>query len=1031
MTTNDLATRLRKLREAFDAEVIEADAYTAGLVKLRREYTAQAVDALLQAEAPPAPPSARAATVTGQVGTLIQGDVQGHVFINGQRGKAPAQLLAAYLRELASHCGALPLQGVRDQHAASDILAISLDQVYTQLATTLTIDREPWQAAELSEDALREYLGQHTGAEILPAAQRTTVRLSESPVTHRGGGFGPESLGGATKGPNLEQTSAADLLRLFASWGPAPVVFQGPQLLTEAVASAPRLVLLGEPGSGKSTALRYLALTLARAALDERLALTADLEGWATLGDHGRLLPLLPFARQLASGPARPAGADDLWNYLHDRLERGGRYEGLAEAVHTELEAGNALLMLDGLDEVAGETSRRQVVAAVQAFASAYTRCRIIVSCRVRAYLGAHNQVWQLPGWPTATLADWTAAQMRHFASAWYAAVPNLTATRRSERATSLRRAIDTRADLRRLGVRPLLLTIMALVHLNDQSQLPKGSVALYSRCVDLLLGQWELARADGSDYGALLNHIELPDTDVKALRPLLEDVAYQAHSAMSDDSQGSIGSKDLLLQVMQFLQAKQHRNPFVGAQKFLEYTDVRAGLLQASDAGESYVFPHQTFQEYLAGRALVRDVEYLARISAVRNDDRWRIPILLGVSHLASEGALAMVSGLLADLVDAEGREPAQVGHDLLLAAEIGADLDWASLTGGTFNRLKRDLAAGLAQQIAGSALPTRERIRAGAYLAELGDPRHGVCTLRPAMVPIAGGTFVIGSSAEEAERAGSAYEAYYLQRGDKATAQQARTWPQNEINAVPLTLPSFELARYPVTNAQFKRFVEASGYVPEMSWWDADGRAWLTQQEPEPPSDGWQRRPQKDAPWFWDDEDVGSVRANYPVVGVSWYEATSFCRWLTATLNDDYVYRLPSEAEWEYAARGGAARHTYPWGEAEPTAEHANHYDMRALRPGYTTPVGAFPAGATPASELLDMAGNVLEWTQSEYRAYPYDPSNGRETPTNSARKRFTLRGGSWANGSITLRAANRSLYYPDARRSTLGLRLARQRA
>ncbi len=167
-------------------------------------------------------------------------------------------------------------------------------------------------------------------------------------------------------------------------------------------------------------------MRLAEAALDERSDPSTYLEGWGVLGDAGRLLPvflpLLPFARHLVQQGDHPGNADDLWNYLAVTLEAQGRYEGLAAAVHAELEAGRVLLLLDGLDEVAGGNSRQQVVQAVQAFAREYAACRIVVTCRVRAYAGEHNQAWQLPGWETATLADWTVGQMQHFVAAWYGA---------------------------------------------------------------------------------------------------------------------------------------------------------------------------------------------------------------------------------------------------------------------------------------------------------------------------------------------------------------------------------------------------------------------------------------------------------------------------------------------------------------------------------------------------------------------------------------------------------------------------------
>jgi formylglycine-generating enzyme required for sulfatase activity len=1024
----DLATRFRKLHDAYTADVIDTEAYEAGLTKLRREYGDAAVAALQEAEAPVTAASGRSATVTGQIDYLFQGDIQGHVFINGRREQEPAKLLAGYLRHLAHRCGALPLQALREQRAASDMLDISLDQVYTQLATTVLLDRERFAVAALTEAELSAYLDEHTGANLLPLARRTAVRGPDA--TRRGTGD-PDSSGrlfsGEHKSPDLDRVNAADLLRLFSDWGMGngTVAFQGPQLVTEAIAATPRLVLLGEPGSGKSTALRYLARSLARAGLEEDFAPAEHLEGWASLESGGRLLPILvplrPFAQQLEATPDRPAGAADLWNYLVERVEDHGRFTGLGAAIHTELDNGNVLLLLDGLDEVAGEHSRHQVVRAVQAFAAEYHQCRMVVSCRVRAYEGERNEAWQLHGWPTVTLAEWTIAQMRHFARAWYAAVPGLPAERRSSRADSLSQAIDARPDLQRLGVRPLLMTIMALVHLNDQGQLPEGRVALYNRCVDLLLAQWELAREDGTDYGTLLQYIGLPNTDVKTLRPLLEDVAYLAHSAAGPASRGTISATDLHMLVATFLETKGHPNPFDGARKFLVYTDDRAGLLHASDARDAYSFPHQTFQEYLAGRALVRDVEYVQRIMEVRNDDRWRVPILLGVGHLAGEGAMAMVSALLMELIALESRDPAQEGQDLLLAAEIGADLTWNALlpSGAAFKRLRSDLAAGLARHVEARALPAADRVRAGRYLAELDDPRPGVSTLPPPFVPFAGGTFLIGISENE-------YEAIINEERKNNLADEAKRWYQSAVNTKPVHVTPFELARYPVTNAQYKLFIDAGGYRADAPWWDEPGRAWLQRDDAKTKGlQSWQVRKYKDQPEFWEDARFGKTRPNHPVVGINWYEATAFCRWLTEHLNDGYVYRLPSEAEWEFAARG-VERRTYPWGDAEPDAERAN-YGMYVQLSVYTMPVGCFPAGATPEG-LLDMAGNVWEWTRSEFRDYPYNPDDGRESGADPAKKRFTLRGGSWYNQPIYLRAAHRNHVNPDFRDYDLGLRLAR---
>jgi formylglycine-generating enzyme required for sulfatase activity len=445
------------------------------------------------------------------------------------------------------------------------------------------------------------------------------------------------------------------------------------------------------------------------------------------------------------------------------------------------------------------------------------------------------------------------------------------------------------------------------------------------------------------------------------------------------------------------------HPDPHRGAQKFLQYTDVRAGLLQASDAGDAYAFPHLTFQEYLAGLELVSGVGVVARIMAHHADDRWRLPILLGVGDHVSGAKLEMPFQLLRELLDAEERDPARRQRDLLFAAEIAADVGWDRLEqgGATFKKLRRDLAQELADVVAGSTLPAAERVRAGALLGELGDPRNGGCDLPPALARIDGGTFTIGEPREQAQ--------YPI-----------------EANDASLTLPTFEIARYPITNAQYALFMADDAYNASKPWWDNAGRAWLTRDDQAAEGlESWQRRELKDRPEFWDNARYGLARANHPVVGVSWYEAMAFCRWLTHHLvynPDGYSYVLPSEAEWEYAARG-VERRPYPWGPEQPDAERANFEQQNAG----TTAVGCFSAGATP-ERVYDLAGNVWEWTRSAYTDYPYDPNDGRENPHDPVGKRFTLRGGGWSDLPLNLRASYRLHGAPGDHGSAVGFRLTR---
>ena len=153
----------------------------------------------------------------------------------------------------------------------------------------------------------------------------------------------------------------------------------------------------------------------------------------------------------------------------------------------------------------------------------------------------------------------------------------------------------------------------------------------------------------------------------------------------------------------------------------------------------------------------------------------------------------------------------------------------------------------------------------------------------------------------------------------------------------------------------------------------------------------------------------DAGWGRFDRPVINVSWQDAKAYAAWLSQ--GTSLRWRLPTEAEWEYAARGGQQAR-YPWGDG-PAAGQANCADC-GDSPGRTTPVGSYPANAFG---LYDMAGNVWQWVEDKTRPNDADAGASR-----------VLRGGSWDYNTRGLRAANRSDFAPDNRFGSIGFRVCR---
>ncbi len=234
------------------------------------------------------------------------------------------------------------------------------------------------------------------------------------------------------------------------------------------------------------------------------------------------------------------------------------------------------------------------------------------------------------------------------------------------------------------------------------------------------------------------------------------------------------------------------------------------------------------------------------------------------------------------------------------------------------------------------------KERYGAGTALSILGDPRDF-----DELVTVPAGEFTMGSMDEDR-----------WARDDEK--------PQHNV-----FVDAFFISKYPVTNAQYATFVEATGHKPPKHW-------------------------RGDAP-------PPELR-NHPVVNVSWHDALTYCQWLKEKTGRPY--RLPTEAEWEKAARGTDAR-IYPWGN-DFSPEKCNVYET-GIRG--TSPVGMFPDGTSPYG-CLDMSGNVWEWTLSKYKSYPYKSDDGRENIDKSNAHRV-LRGGSFGLDRRRARCTHRLNY------------------
>jgi len=263
---------------------------------------------------------------------------------------------------------------------------------------------------------------------------------------------------------------------------------------------------------------------------------------------------------------------------------------------------------------------------------------------------------------------------------------------------------------------------------------------------------------------------------------------------------------------------------------------------------------------------------------------------------------------------------------------------------------------------------------LRARAESLGLGRP-----VWEPEMIHIPAGEFWMGTDRQALKLAGTEWV----------------HWFENETPYHRVHLPDYAIGKYPVTNAQYAAFVQATGHAP---------------------------------PRYWTHGKPLKGEEDHPVVHISWYDAVAYCNWLSQVTGKSY--RLPSEAEWEKAARGIDGR-IYPWGDERPDEERCNFGPYV----GGTTPVGRYsPQGDSPYG-CADMAGNTCEWTRSLWGkdgqkpdfGYPYSPGDGREDLKASADVRRVVRGGGWLDLlQGVARCAYRFRLIPDLFNDLVGLRV-----
>ena len=749
------------------------------------------------------------------------------------------------------------------------------------------------------------------------------------------------------------------------------------------------LYVPGAPGSGKSTFCSWVAWLACEGAMPQSNVAPPDEFVEAFPASLSGKLPVLVRLREIwhalpLAGSGRGFAADDFIDVLQAWLrERTVTASGIE--LMSFLQHGLTVLIVDGIDEVPtalandeGEFNPRQLlIATLATLVRKWTPKGNVLLITSRFYGLTEDDIAHL-GLRSAPIGQLPDKLQGLLARRWFRILKQ--DTEKGDRtAEDLVRDIGERRWLQGLAGNPLMLTAMCAIY-SDGGRLPQDRHQLYDRIVDGVLTKRysDTRRRDRVRFelGAIAHAMHTGEAlGVHHIEPMAEVTFDEAEMALKRDRSASTQRANVL-----------------GPREAREDLLARSGLL-TSRGSRQLGFNHLSIQEFLcADRIFELSLDSLGEVFLARGSSpNWRNTLsFLFARYMAAFSVATRPLALISELVDAVSDD--SLGLQLVLSdcAEVLA------AKGYPLEDAPRERLRGLLLQSMTGRASAKERCAAGASLGRMGDLRFdparwflpGEGEDRLGFLRVPAGPFVMGSD------------------------------PLHDHNALPheqpqhvVELPGFYVAKYPVTVAQFQCFLNDSGYDAVHA-------------------------------------DALRELPNRPVAWVTWHDAVAYCDWLTRKLREwpdpsgrldqwleetiraGWCVTLPSEAEWEKAARGSDGP-VYPWGNAfDPDCLNAYETGIDGA-----SAVGAFPRSASPYG-ALDMCGNTWEWTRSLWTrdpqglrsfGYPYSPGNseceGRNAPDAVPR---ILRGGSANLSEAFVRPALRYWDLPHVRHKEVGFRV-----
>jgi formylglycine-generating enzyme required for sulfatase activity len=779
------------------------------------------------------------------------------------------------------------------------------------------------------------------------------------------------------------------------------------------------IVLTGQPGAGKTTLLDYLVLIFSGEIVH---SLTTQI---------GALIPVYVRLRDISDTLS-----------LHDLIITPNFIKNTPKGYFERLLGkGKCFVLMDGFDEVLDEKTQKSTVTQIRQFVNTYPNNYILVTCRLAGWKN------QLPDFSVYEVQQFDDENIFAFIREWYkevlyskeisslgfnllssqkAAIENKVLAEANLQTMELINALHQSNDLLRVARNPLILSIITFLRYVGALELPKSRSWLYQRCLEILLLELDI-----QDKDLVIENV--PPLEDKLLVLKVIAFIFLEKGILELDTRYL---EELVQSILPFLK----KGTITSA--LLQNIYERSGVL-IKQSFSSYGFAHRAFQDYLAASYIVDTQKDELLIQHV-SDEAWHEVILISIGLIKSSERTEKVLEALMNSNQLNGITLAgwSLGENVLIHAKLREEIrikllgqlaetqqpnEFMSLSGAL---IANDFDTALAWMkdvfisqdkilrsrilifmktigtehskiflpmlsllLGDKRLPIISKARVAYTLAQVGAPidqkiKDALNYARQAEEPLRSlATLALCELGYYTELGlikvpeGEFIMGSHPQRDEDVRDNEQ---PQHRIH-----IPTFYISKHPVTVFEWKHFISTSGYQPK---------------------------------------NMSSLagRLDRPVSYVTWDEALIYAKWFGMT--------LPSEAEWEKAARGIDGR-IYPWGNTwngslANTSESSIYRKWLSLgigRKAFYTRVGYFsPKGDSPFG-CSDMAGNVWEWTRSISKEYPYNPIDGRENMNNRNNTIRILRGGSFVNNRETVRCAFRGGSEPNYYDKNIGFRIA----